>query len=315
MQDCIAMKSQMEIIEHCSLKMQEFRVAARLAQTDLPEEYEQYQQTRKNIMTEAWWHKVENSVNTFQREVNNLLGQTIKTVYVATSGRGKSKQVNIYELPVTAVTKPGINSHNQVVGRYRPTLTYLRSKAINLTHQEQQENDQWYKSLSETYIEAIRRFDKMKNNAIAGFYWSEGKGKKAGYISVSNRGDIGEAFAQAVLQEHKIQMSKNIEGNLKRFASLVAQVDSISGLLQGDIKGKNGVQYAAKTYGASTMGIDQAIQLAQEILSGQIVNVTDLQNKQKQYIQQGSLRNHIVTDINEEVEILIKDLLKGINKT
>lgn len=310
MKNCIAVKGQIDSIKELSRKLQEKRHSIENASISLPQEYQRLFNARKNLMTTALWHQIENNVNTFQAQLNELLGQSIKTVYVRVSGRQGQRMVNLYELPLRDVTKPSISSNNTIVGRYSLSLAYLQSQATNLSQQLASDDPVYYQLLSDTYLEALARYEKIRTHQYSGFYWRERKGK-SGFISVTNKGDIAEAFANAALGKKKILMNTNIEGNLKRFAKLVVKVDNTSGLLYGDIESQDpNIQYAIKTAGASTMGVTQAIQLAQEILSGQIIDKIGLQKKQQQYLNQGVARNEIVGDINNELNTLLQTLTK-----
>lgn len=301
----IEVKDQIQTIEELSQKMQEMRRMAQKAGNNLPQEYEEYAKARKQLMTTAWWQKVQSNVDKFQTDLNAVLGQKISTVYVAASGRGANKKVHIYELPQGKFIKPGISSSGHVVGRYQVSLQSLKKAAIEIVP----DDAHYSQALAETYLLALERYNKLKAQKIAGFYWKNSKNKYE-MITVSNKGDIGEAFLHASLGKRKIMIGQNKEGNLKRFAKLVAQVDSGSGLLFGDFSGQNGIEYAAKTEGASVLGMQQMIKLAEEIILGQIVDKTTLQQKQKQYLAQSSLRNYIKTNIEENIDDLIRSILK-----
>ena len=300
MKNYINVQNQIQQIEIDAIKMQEMRHTAKESNSSLPQKYQQLLNARKQIMTQSWWNQIIANADEFQNELNALLGQQISTVYVATQGRGKNKQVKIYELPQGEFIKPGISSANKVVGRYQISLTQLKQKAKELIP----DKDRDIAALSQTYLTALARYEELKAKKYAGFYWLTSK-KKYRMIAVSNKGDIGEAFLNAALGKKKIFMGTNIEANLSQFAKLVAKVDSGSGLLFGDFTGDNGIEYAAKSEGASMLGMQQMVTLAQEILSGQVVDVNGLRQKQKQYLQAGTLRNTIKTDVHDELKALL----------
>ena len=297
-------KDQVILIEQISERLQKLRHQAAESKESLPEEYQNLLNQRKNIMTAKWYDEVEENASLFQQQLNNFLGQRVETVYVTTSGRGKSKQVHIYNLPQGKFIKPGISSSNKLIGRYQASLRQLRKEKIK---ELSSSIDKKYKtSLDKVYLTALDRYEELRKREYHGFYWLNSK-KKYETITVSNKGDIGEAYLNAALTQ-KVKLGQNLEGNLKRFAKLVAQVDSTSGLLQGDFE-KDGIQYAAKAEGASTLKMQQMINIANEILSGKIYDEKTLKEKQKNLLQQGSLRNFIKTDVDEEIRELLKILI------
>ena len=306
----LEVKDQIVKIEEIAQRMQNIRHSARESSTTLPKEYERLAQSRQQLMNAAWWEKVQHNMEQFQIELNAMLDQKIATVYVTTSGRGKNKKVHIYELPQGEFIKPGISSTNRLVGRYVASLQSLRSKAI----ERFPDKDRNIEILSNTYLLALSRYEQLKARKISGFYWKEWNKKSPyGMVTVSNKGDIGEAFLHAALGKRKILMGKNMEGNLKRFAKLVVQVESGSGLLFGDFTGADGIEYAAKSEGASMLGMQQMIDLAEEILSGTIYDVATLRKKQQQYLKASAPRNMIQTDLDGHIQDVIKNLL-SINK-
>ena len=298
-------KDQIYKIEDYSEKMQQLRHSAKNSQTSLPKEYENLEKERKNLMNKSWWEKVESNANQFQIGLNSLLNQKIATVYVSVSGKKGSKKVSIYELPQGEFIKPSISSSNKLVGRYQVSLKTLKNLQKIIPEESRNIED-----LDYTYLTALERYEKMKTHKFYGFYWINSR-KKYEMVSVSNKGDIGEAYLNAALGKRKILMGKNIEGNLKRFAKLVVQVDSGSGLLFGDFTGANGIEYAAKSQGASTLGMQQMVDLAKDIITGKIVDEQALRKKQKEYLKEGSVRNKIRKDIDEEIRTILKIDLKN----
>jgi hypothetical protein len=51
------------------------------------------------------------------------------------------------------------------------------------------------------------------------------------------------------------------------------------------------------------------VNLADEILTGNITTISDLKQKQKQYLKQSYLRNEIKTELEETTKNLIKELI------
>ena len=88
-------------------------------------------------------------------------------------------------------------------------------------------------------------------------------------------------------------VERNVEDYMMDHVSDVGQVDSISGLLQGDVS-KDGIEYAIKSAGASALGLSQVEALARKIVNqaGQY-KLEDLKQQQKAYKLLGITRDAI----------------------
>lgn len=291
--------------EFLSQRMQELRHLAKEANESLPSEYNNYLQERKKILSENNWDILYSAILVFQEELNSFLGQQIKTVFVATSGRKGKKQVEIYELPTQNFLKPGISSKNKFIGKLAVSLRKLRDQA-NGAKKIIVEDEKYFNDLSQTYLEALERYNQLKLEGIYGFYYQIKN--QFNIVNVKNKGDMGEAFLNGVLGKKKKALNKNIETNLKIFGGLVIEVDSGSGLLFGDFTGAEGIEYSAKSMGASFLGISQVVSLAQDILSGNIITKNDLKNKQKEYLNRSGLRNQVQIVVDENLQEILKNL-------
>jgi hypothetical protein len=97
-------------------------------------------------------------------------------------------------------------------------------------------------------------------------------------------GDINEAYVSFAMLNNEIptfqeEMEENVEDYMTDTTSGVGVVDNVSGLLQGDVS-VNGIEYAVKSAGASTLGLKQVIELA-----------TTIKNKSGRYTEE-ELRMH-----------------------
>ena len=271
-------------------------------------EYNTWVANRRHLMEQLDWQRIEQTANYFQQGLNLLLDQQVITVYASIS---KRMGVEVYNIDTGKLVKPGISSRNQIVGKINPSLKKLKA-ASTLIQDFDGRTPEQVKSYKQIYIEALQRYYNTKNRAI---YWKKNK-DKFGAVIVRNKGDIAEAFLSTLFADKAMKLGKNMEGNIGRFAKLVAQVDNTSGLLLGDFESKRKrIQYAAKSYGASTVGLQQMIDLAESILSAKpsIYNIQSLRQEQKRAIKQSGLRNQLqefvgVDNIEKLKNILIEQI-------
>lgn len=269
-------------------------------------EYNTWVANRRLLMKQLDWQRIEQTANYFQQGLNLLLEQRVITVYASIS---KRMGVEVYSIDTSKLVQPSISSRNQVVGKITPSLKKLKA-ASTLIQDFDGRTPEQVKSYKQIYIEALQRYYNTKNRAI---YWKKNK-DKFGAVIVRNRGDIAEAFLSTLFADKTMKLGQNMEGNIGRFAKLVAQVDNTSGLLLGDFASqRKRIQYAAKSYGASTVGLQQMIDLAESIVSAKpsVYNIQSLRQEQKRAIKQSGLRNQLqdfvgVDNIEQLKNILIE---------
>lgn len=270
-------------------------------------EYKKLLQERKKMMSDLQWQQFMAIIEKYTIQLNSILGQQIKTVYVSVSGRKNNKQVNIYDLSGQndQFFKPGISKTNQLIGRLTPTLKQLKVQGMEITKFDLRTESE-VETLKETYLESLNRYIKSKQRRI--IYWKKQKNNYDA-VWVSSKGDIAEAFLNSLFS-NKPKLGKGLETNIGRFARVVLEVDSGSGMLSGDFASQDGkIQYAAKSFGASMAGITQLIDLAKQINKGEIYNIEQLKQVQKNKAEIAGLRNLLLQDINENKDELI-DFIK-----
>lgn len=114
---------------------------------------------------------------------------------------------------------------------------------------------------------------------------------------MNNRGDVGEAYAAAALQEDlRKQFAQYNEFTYDIFMNLIADVDNISGMLQGDVRDGQ-VEYAIKAMGASALAVIQFVKMAKDIqktaAAGKLFDTRALLKKQYELAKKGVRRNQI----------------------
>lgn len=275
-------------------------------------EYKKLLQERKKMMSDLQWQQFMTIIEKYTIQLNSILGQQIKTIYVSVSGRKNNKQVNIYDLSGQndQFFKPGISKTNQLIGRLTPTLKQLKTQGLEITKFDLRQESE-VETLKNTYLEALNRYINSKQRRI--IYWQKNKNNYDA-VWVSSKGDIAEAFLHSLFS-NKPKLAKHIETNIGRFALIVLEVDTGSGILSGDFASQDGkIQYAAKSFGASMAGITQLIDLATQISKGEIYNIEQLKQVQKTKAQSAGLRNLLLKDIEEEKDELIDFIKQNLSK-
>lgn len=227
----------------------------------------------------------EESMN-FQQILNNFLGQKVTMVFVFENAQGEPE---LYEITSEDVLKYDYSSSNQLVARYRGD-----SDALNHSMKRLQLTADWNFNLSglkTTYIETLYRYrcSRQVNKRIV--LWQNPYNEWHA-MKVSAEGDINEAYASIVILNRKEPSfnSNNIEINIQQFLNEVAQVDNISGLLQGDVTNGN-IEYGIKSAGASTLSLKQIIKIAYQIVNDENFSKEKLEKIKADFAAKGRTRN------------------------
>lgn len=262
----------------------------------------------------------------YQRLLNEAIGQSTKTVYLYRSPNGKT--VKILELDdkyIADSLQLGSNSGNLTL-KFRNALHSktglgLLDNNSNKTLYENIKETQDETKLMATYNEVYRRGEisrektfKYSNKRILLILWRpDGYWRK---MIVSSFGDINEALLSFYLQKRFEEFNLPIENNVETFLldkhSGVLQVDNLSGLLQGDITSGN-IEYAAKSKGASELGYKQIISMAQALAlsSPEKLRRTILQKKQE-LANKAKTRNWVLEEDLDK--ILEEKIVKAIGQ-
>lgn len=276
-------------------------------------EYKELLEEKNKLISDFHWKEYVDTTEAYTEGLNDLLGQTIKTVYVSVSGKKNNKEVHVYDLTgrIDQFFQPAISSGNKLVGRLTATLTQLNASKTEITQFEQRREEE-VSVLKDVYIEALNRY--VDSGARRVIWWMKFKGKFDG-IQVNTRGDISEAFLHSLFSRRP-RLAKGLETNIGRFARLILEVDSGSGLLSGDFSSLDKkIQYAAKSFQASTAGVSQAVELAKQVASGKIYNIEQLKRVQKDKAKQAGLRNLLLKDIQNNKDDIIDFIKEKVDKT
>ena len=236
----------------------------------------------------------EESMN-FQQVLNNFLGQKVVMVFVFENTDG---QPELYEITSEDVLKYDYSSSNTLIARYRGD-----NDALNNAMKKLQLTVDWNFNLSglkATYVETLYRYrcSRKVNRRIV--LW-QNPYETWHAMKVSAEGDINEAYAAIVILNRKDPSFNNdIEINIEQFLNEVAQVDNVSGLLQGDVTNGN-IEYGIKSTGASTLSLKQIIKIAYQIVNDENFNKEKLEKIKADFSAKGRTRNKVVKSLETSV--------------
>lgn len=233
-----------------------------------------------------------------------------------------STDVGVFEVSVKkaielGILKGGISSDYSIIGRFDFSLKKLRDNINNGIQELEYKRDQVpLKLLKQAYLEIKKRYDKYKYHSKTGtrgyirfILWKRVNRQKGMKVS-AQWGDIAEAYATYYINYHLGEpMTGNLENDIDTFMKIVERVDNASGLFLGDISMENGLEYAVKTAGASTLSFTQVENLAKTLSSGS-VSKKILLNMKQQAIEEGkkmNTRHPIFNASRKNIEKIIKE--------
>lgn len=175
------------------------------------------------------------------------------------------------------------------------------NKQVSLVNNSKMLGLQQASYLQTAYSKIIERYNKYKYNSKSGngvisiIMWNMKSSVPSNAwlaMRVLNKGDLAQTYANIVFQRKSIFSGiQSPEYDINAFMWRVTEVDSVSGLLQGDFIIGN-KSYAVKSGDASTQGFTKAIQTAELILKetdpNNIRAVLQRQQHNLGYIQKGS---------------------------
>lgn len=282
----------------------------RNANRDKYDEIDEYIQNKQNISrflnSDAPKRLYEASFK-FQNILNLALGQKVVMVYVFDDGTGPE----LYEINSEDILKFDYSSGNRLVARYNVTKENMKSSLTKL--QLDADFHFNYPNLKKTYKEVIYRYRVSRSKGHKIVLWQIPQ-KVWHAMKVSAEGDINEAYASIVLlNRYQPSFNNTLEYNIEEFLGEVAQVDNISGLLQGDVT-KGNIEYGIKSAQASTLSLKQIINLAKQIVSDDNFSIEKLKAKQEEFRQKGRLRNKIIDYVDSKYEEIINDFDKDLKR-
>lgn len=260
-------------------------------------EYANYKNSKTTIIQE-YFRPFYESMHFFHDALNEALGQNI--VYTFLIWSSKEHTMIPYELdnPLLLIDEIDMRSSGEINARFVSSMAKVQNaieqygKAIRQSSFSREDKTQ----LDFTYESIQERWKYATDLGTHRVMWKP-KGEWNVY-KVSSGGDFDEAYG-AIIFTRKGQNTSfkvaTLQFAVDLFMEFVKQVDSASGMLQGDYSGDNGLEYAAKGVGASFMGFDQFVKVARAFSKGEL-NVTLLKKLKQIFASEGNKKMHAVRD-------------------
>lgn len=292
-----SLNEQITIFQNTLKRQQQIRRSNRSNYNEIDEYIENKQQISLFLNSEIPKRLYEESFK-FQNILNEFLGQKIQMVFVYEGVNGPE----LYNINTMDILKFDYSRSNQLTARYKINQTQLNTSLQKLKMDTVMNFD--LEGLKGTYTEALYRYRVSRSINKRIILWKY-PANKWNSMRVSAEGDINEAYAAfVILNRFQPPFNKDMEENLNDFLiEGVAEVDNISGLLQGDVTANN-IEYGIKSLGASALSLKQIIQIANQILAEDFDQQKLLQIKQE-FQSKGRTRNKVIKMMQSEVDNLI----------
>ena len=292
-----SLNEQITVFQNTLKRQSQIRKSNRANYNEIDEYIENKQQISLFLNSDVPKRLYEESFK-FQNTLNEFLGQKVQMVFVYEGSEGPE----LYEINSEDVLKFDYSRSNQLTARYRINQTQLNTSLQKLKTDTIMNFD--LEGLKGTYTEALYRYRVSRSINKRIILWKY-PSNKWNSMRVSAEGDINEAYAAfVILNRTKPPFDKDIEENLNDFlVEGVAEVDNISGLLQGDVSANN-IEYGIKSLGASTLSLKQIIKIANQVLADDFDQQKLLQIKQE-FQAKGRTRNKAIKMMQSEVDNLV----------
>ena len=226
----------------------------------------------------------------FQEVLNKTLGQEIQMIYVYE----KNGVPELYKIKSEDILSFKMTSKHKIAGSY--SLNQKQLQDANLLQKISLDNAELnfdLDNLNLTYKTVLERYRAIKSSTLKKYLviweYPEHQWKVQ---TVGSEGDLNETYANIIIlnQPNPTFQGGTLNKYIDDFMEKVAQVDSISGLLQGDIS-KNGIEYGIKSKGAQTLGLPQIYDLANQIVMTPNFSIEELKAKKELFAEKGALKN------------------------
>ena len=267
---------------------------------------------KSSIVSNQTYFSLMEKVIQLQDDVNLLLGQTIKMIYIYHDQDTKS--LKIYQFD---------NSINEwgSSGKIKKLDVLLKQNFQEMTDDniKRKENLDWaYTTTYNRYVLASG-FRKIKG-ASAFMLWRISN-QWIGYL-VPNTGPLKESYFNFFINDYDFEQER--KDNVERVNEVAIntfmlhkdygtiKADTASGFLQGDVN-KNKIQYAVKSEGASAMGYAKIINSYASDIYQYAINrdINAIQELKKNLSEEGHeliTKQHLESRMNQTLETILKDL-------
>lgn len=260
-------------------------------------------------------------IGLFQDKLNHFLAQQVQYIQITQDDTGNPLIIKVKEEDLLTADQASASHGGGLSARFSKNALNLLQDAnssAELVEFMEQEIDN-ITVLQQIYKSVIYKIDNYKVKGANGkttslILWHNPTPPPPWKrMLMSNRGDVDEAYAAAALQENiRKEFSVYNEVTYDRFMQFVADVDNISGMLQGDVRDGQ-IEYAIKAMGASALAVNQFVRLAKKIQKEDLFDTRRLLKEQYQLAKKGVRRNQIeyVTQLLEEQTLAMINSLGG----
>lgn len=243
---------------------------------NLPTEWKQYRANRKRVRERYLSAQVREQMASvydkgfmLQEILNAFLNQQVETVVVWV-GKAGIPETHILNKPPELYMDIDSKTGKSLM-RYRTSVTSLRrdsqSLESQLTEAERKDANFDIDKLQNAYQRIKNRYDTYKVRGGGSYVlWLNPNKHPAWHGAfVSSFGSVNEAYAAAFLNR-QFNPVDTPEDDIEILMNGVLSVTNLAGALEGDIS-LNGIEYAVKSKGASTLSLNQLLILADEIIN------------------------------------------------
>lgn len=246
----------------------------------------------------------------FTTEIQRALGKNVKIIYLYQNSTGEV--VEAYEINKIEDLLKIEHNKDFIAVKLTATKKFLEENEKLLSKEQYGIGESQASLLNTTYQTVIHRYNKYRYNYKSLILWNMKSRPKWHGMWLSQRGDLSQAYVNFVVRRNMPSFLGNAnnppETDIQLFMQVVQGVDATFGGVQGDIEDEEqNLSVAVKSLKASPQGIFDTIQMAKDLLTGQI-NIENFQQYKKTWEKTG--RNTIIKVTQKETQQLLKTLTK-----
>lgn len=291
----------------------ELKVTGKFLSEYETDEYRKNKEELNNELRSQEVEKLYRAAFTFHTEVNKILEQEVITILALPNKQGNLELFHVTEEELfnnNILSFEETSKTSRLTARFKVTAEQMRAAGFRALNRDDLniEDKLNVNNLNVAYKTILQRYDKYKRLVL----WLFPTNPKTWWHSkISARGDIAEAYSMFFLKKAEYDFNSiEPETNIHYFmVEGVADVDNISGLLQGDISDGQ-FEYAIKSADASYMSIQQIIPLAEDIINNKNYSKEDLLKYKEELKKRKSkkARNEIKEGIGDAASEYISEM-------
>ena len=212
----------------------------------------------KMVQRSGDYRNLMQKVMNLQKAVNEFMGHTIKIAFVAIDKKGKPTVYILDDkLEHWGISKSAESRGGTIGGKIKAGAVMA---AANDVEQKRNSLPKLDATFEEVYSRAQISLQRIKMQGAFYILWKPDARWRR--YKISNKGTLAESYFAFYINEINDEFSNFIETAVGQFVTDerygLIKVDNASGFFKGDVS-KNGVEYAVKTKGASSMGFTEVV--------------------------------------------------------